>query len=179
MARRSNRGHIVVRSRRRSIWLASALEVGNTNLSANTSILDQAITGAQIVTFGPGTITRTIGSLWVGSDQTVATENVPGALGMAVVSEEARAAGAASCPQPYANAQSDLFFQHLFWISQNVVGSDNTGVLGAGGIMRYDFDSRGQRKIEDGQAIVIMLENNSGAFGTVFNIAFRMLYKTS
>jgi len=41
----------------------------------------------------------------------------------------------------------------------------------------FNFDSRGARKVEQGDAIVFTLENSDGAFGFEYWLQFRMLIK--
>ncbi len=164
--------------RRDTVWLASAPETGLSSLAANTGVLDQSFTGAQISALGNGTIVRTRGSLWVMSDQKVALEAAPVGLGMVVVTEKARAAGVSALPAPLTQASADFWFVHRYALSVAQVGATADGLVGGSAWFdRVDFDSKAMRTVEDGEAIVVMLENLSGTAGIQYVIAFRMLYK--
>ncbi len=160
--------------RRQTDWGASADITGTTALAAASVILDQSFTDASLNFTQPGTIIRTRGELWVKSDQLVATEEPFGAMGMVVVEDRARVAGAASLPFPIADAGSDSWFVHQFF-QAGIAVSSAIGILDPWS--RYSFDSKAMRKIEDGQAIVIMLENAHATHGAVFLLHFRILFK--
>ena len=108
IVRRSFAGRGVVQ-RRKTLWLASTAETAVTNLGANLIIFDQSLTTAEKAR-RPFTIVRTRGRLWVRSDQTAATETPLGALGMAVVSDQATAIGGTALPLPITNQDSELWF---------------------------------------------------------------------
>ena len=165
-----------VSQRRKTVWLASLDSTTITTLAAATAVLDQAFNGSQITSLGPLTIVRTIGTLWVKTDQVAATEIPFGALGMSVVSEQARVAGVASIPTPITDEASDLFFVYKAWAASLLL-ADATGV--ATYVDRYDFDSRAQRKVQDGEAIVITLENASSVHAIGYVLKYRMLVKLS
>ena len=161
--------------RRKTIWAASADVTGETTLAAGAAVLDQSLTEAQLQTIGlPLTITRTRGILLVRSDQ-VANNEVPfGALGMSVVSEQARAAGVASIPTPITEEASDLFFTYQHWVTQNrlssAIGFSQSTTI-------FEFDSKAQRVVQSGEAIIITMENGSATAGVDFLLKFRMLLK--
>ncbi len=56
------------------------------------------------------TVRRTIGNIWVVSDQAAADEVQVGAFGCIVVTDLAAAAGAASIPGPFTDANDDGWF---------------------------------------------------------------------
>ena len=165
-----------VSQRRKTVWLASLDTTTITTLAAATSVLDQAFNGSQITSLGPLTIVRTIGTLWVKTDQVAATEIPFGALGMSVVSEQARVAGIASIPTPITDEASDLFFTYVPWAASMLL-ADATGMID--GMSTYQFDSRAQRKVQDGEAIVVTLENASSVHGVGYVLKYRMLVKLS
>ena len=162
--------------RRATEWGASAVPTVTTNLAANTVLLQQSFTAAVLEGVVPATIVRTRGELWLRSDQVAASRTPFGALGFAVVSEQARAAGVASVPDPTTNALQDQWFVHQFW------ATDFTFITGAGfqggsTLTRYSFDSKAMRKVEDGDAIVVVIANSASAGGIDFVLNFRMLFK--
>ncbi len=170
MARRRQQ---FVRGARRSgntTWIAGPDITGLTVLAAGAAVFDSSFALVE-----PHTIMRTRGSIWVVSDQTAASEQPLGALGMAVVSDQAAAIGVSAMPTPQTDADSDLFFVHQFWATGftfiSGVGVD-TRVL-----ERYDFDSKAMRKVNVDETIAVMVENGSSAFGVSYMLQFRMLIK--
>jgi hypothetical protein len=97
-------------------------------------------------------------------------------MGMSVVSERARSIGITALPLPILDEPSDLFFVHMFWHCGSVFGS--AVGLNANMWQHYAFDSKAQRKVESGNAIVVCIENASSAFGADYLMKFRMLFKT-
>ena len=178
MARRTFGGRSALRQgqRRKTVWLASADITTIQTLAAATAVQDQVFTGAQIEALGPLTITRTIGTLWVKTDQVAATEIPFGAMGMCVVSEQARVAGVASVPTPITDETSDLFFTYVPWAASMLL-ADATGMID--GMSTYQFDSRAQRKVQDGEAVSVTLENASSVHGVGYVLKFRILVKLS
>jgi len=162
------------RPRRATEWFASADIDSEQAYPAGSVVLDQSLTAASLASILPATIVRTRGLLWVRTDQFAATEQPFGALGMAVVSEQARVAGVASLPSPITEEQSDLWFVHQFWATGILFGSATSGIR-AGDV--YEFDSRAQRKVEDGSAVVVMIENAQATDGMTGMLKFRMLFK--
>ncbi len=93
---------------------------------------------------------------------------------MDVVSEPARIVGVTAVPAPILDEDSDLFFVYQPVVSDILVATA-VGHAQAGRV--FEFDSRAQRKVEDGQAIVVSLENASAAHGAQYIVKFRMLLK--
>ena len=108
------------------------------------------------------TIRRTLGGVYVTSDQNAAVENQHGAAGMIVVSDLAIAAGAASIPGPATDSDDDGWF---VWqgFSQRLLFGTNTGFRDAG--RWYPYDSRGMRRTEEGFGFAIMFENADPTHG--------------
>ncbi len=174
---RKRSGTTVVRSgsRRQTAWIGSALTPTLATLGAATVKLDQSFTGAQVELIAPFTIVRTIGTLWVQSDQEAADEECPGALGMIIVNENARAAGVASILAPWTNSGNDAWFVHLQWMASITVATAVS--ITAPGWQRYDFDSKAQRKVQSGDAISVLVENGATAMGARTIMGFRQLIK--
>ncbi len=171
MARRSHRGR-GQSTRRLSQWVGSADVTDHTSLAAATTLIDQSLTPAD----QPETIVRVRGLLTVESDQVAGKETPFGAIGFAIVSTEALAAGAASIPAPYSNAGDDGWFVHQFF-SAPVFRADATGF---GNIAQsYQFDSKAMRKLSPDDRVVMMVENASATDGLLFVLSFRMLLLAS
>jgi len=164
--------------RRHTLWGASADATAVTALGGATSVLAQSFSEATLTAFGasPSTVIRIRGSLYVQSDQSVAGERPFGALGCAVVSEQARAAGIASLPSPITDEDSDLFFLWIPWQAAATVSS--TGGTFYDLMYDFPFDSKAMRKIQAGDALVTTIENAALAgIGAQFILKFRTLFK--
>jgi len=176
MARRSGFVRPALRQgqRRKSIWIGSADSTAVTNLAAATAVLAQSFTGAQVSALGAFTIVRTRGVMYTKSDTVAAVEEPFGAMSMAVVDEAARSAGIASLNQPIDDESADQFFVYEQWF-----GGNWSLAAGAADGRWYvqPFDSKAMRKVEDGQAIVQVVENASASHGVQFILKFRMLIK--
>ncbi len=164
--------------RRATSWIASTDQAVIIGIGGGNVLLNQSITGAQTDGLGPFTITRTIGSLWARSDQVIAAEEALLGIGMSVVTEQARAAGAGSIPAPFRDEDEEQFFVYAIALaSMQVAGTP--GNFSGDSWARVDFDSRAQRKVQPGEAIVVVVENASTAFAVDFFVKFRMLIKFS
>ncbi len=169
VARNVPRGQV-----RDSSWFGSADSTGDVLLGAGLAVLDQSFPQATLQALYPFTIIRTRGVVSVRSDQEATSENPFGAVGFAVVSEQARVAGVLSIPAPITHEASDLFFVHQFFFASISVGS----AVGFQNVrVQYPFDSRAMRKVEEGEAIVVVLENASALDGVAYQLKFRMLVK--
>ncbi len=163
--------------RRATLWVASADVTGFQTLAAATKQLNQSFSDAQLFGAGlaPSTVVRVRGTMWVRSDQNIAVEEPFGALGFAVVSENARASGAlGSLPGPIADEPADLWFAYMFFQGGNIA----VDATFQNPWSRYDFDSRAMRKVDEGEGIVVMLENAVASHGMQVILKFRMLFKS-
>jgi len=129
-----------------------------------------------IVLANPGimeTIRRTRGVLAVSSDQFGIFESMSGAVGMMVVNDLALAAGAASIPGPVTDQSDDGWFM---WQPFVQMGDQNDSAIGS---VKYDFDSKAMRKVEDGFGVAVMVENASATSGLFVQLAFSVLTSRS
>ncbi len=151
-------------------WVASVDSTGPTPLAAATAVLDQS--------FGFGedaTIVRLRGGLWVQSDQQTATETAFGALGFAVVSDQALAIGITAVPTPITDEASDLWF---LWEPFAAAVRFASGVGFDSNPMQHTvLDSKAMRKVNDGTSVVAVVENASASAGLTYVLKFRMLVK--
>ncbi len=155
--------------RRKTRWGAT-IASGSLAVPAATKVLAARFTDAQLDAIGvPMTVVRERGDLLVFSDQEAGDENQIGAIGFAVVSEVAAAAGAASIPGPHTNADWDGWY---VWaaITGRYEFSSAAGFEGNFG-QRITIDSKAMRKIEDNMSLVIMIENGSATHG--FNTVYQ------
>ena len=162
----------VIRPRGRlTEWFPSADATVQVSLAAATFVLDQSLTAAELAK-RPFTITRTVGSIWIASDQSAQFEVAFGAVGMTVVSSKAVATGATAVPDPITEEGSDEWFLYRsFCVSGGpVVGRP---------MPEFQFDSRAQRKCQDGEDIAVVVTNASASRGLVYLLKFRLLVKLS
>ncbi len=160
--------------RRQTTWLGSADVAAVVNIPNNANVLLESLTGAQVDLIAPFTIVRVRGLISIKSDQLAALENPYGAVGFMVVTEQARAAGAASIPGPVSNNDDGEWFVHQP-ISAFFTFATAAGYESQGGRV-FEFDSKAMRKVQAGQAIVIMVENETAA-GFDVNVDYRILIK--
>ena len=108
------------------------------------------------------------------SDQEAADEDQIGAVGAAVVSDQAATVGVTAVPTPITDKDSDMWFLHQYF------ASSFTFVTAAGfseQLKRYDFDSKAMRKVPEGTTISWMVENASATFGIEYYLQFAVLLK--
>ncbi len=158
MANRSSRSRfpLAVRSgqRRETKWLSVSPGLATLTATGGTLL---AVLSAGAKAFRPFTVMRTHILLQVTSDQIVATEDQVGAYGLAVVSDEASAAGVASIPTPISNASSDKWFVYQMFFNSWAVSSAIGAVNRSGGQV-YQIDSKAMRKVDVGEDIVFVAE---------------------
>ncbi len=132
-----------------------------------------SLTAAELA-LRPFTVVRVRGKFAIRSDQLAATEDYSGALGYAVVSDQAVAIGVTAVPTSAADQSSDLWFVYELWFGSVQVAT------GAGfqDVMRErSYDSKAMRKVEDGMDLVVVLESSSLSSGLVFEHSSRLLIK--
>ena len=151
-------------------WFADPFANGVTNLPANSFVILSVLTAAGLAK-RPFTITRTVGMLAVLSDQQGALEQPFGAVGGMVVSDKATTTGATAVPDPVTEASSDEWFMYSPWVAQ--------GETLERPIKTFMFDSRAQRKVQDGEDFVYVLSNAAGTPGVNFIFTVRTLVKLS
>jgi len=175
MARRFTRSLGRIGSTRGTVWFSLAETITALG-AANTAALVLVLNAAALA-FRPFTIIRTHLTLAVSSDQSSASEDYSLGLGMSVVSEQASAVGITAVPTPFTELDSDLFFVHNITAGNfrviSAIGFD------AHGSITKEIDSKAMRKVEDGQDVILTLENSSVSAGTNTFVAGRMLIKTN
>jgi len=108
----------------------------------------------------------------VDTDQLAASEPFHGAMGLAIVTEEAVAAGVASIPSPYGNSDSDVWMFHQYFANQFTFG-DATGF--AKTQVQYILDGKAMRKLTTETRLAILVQNASATSGIEFQLDFRIL----
>ncbi len=157
---------------RESLWIP--ILPTNTNLGvASTAVLIN-VSSAGLLALRPFTIVRVRGSMLVNSDQETTSEFYQAALGYAVVSDQAAAIGVTAVPTPFTDQGSDLW--HVYEATTGQVRvSSAIGIWEAG--ISKDYDSRGMRKVEDGQTSIQVIESSSISLGCNVGHTGRFLIK--
>ncbi len=161
---------------RETLWF-SMTETRTTLASANSAALILSLNTAALA-LRPFTIVRTLMHWSIRSDQTGAGENYAAALGGAVLTDQAVAIGVTAVPTPFTDMGSDEWFLHSIldgrFMFISGIGVANDGTIPAGGTV---IESKAMRKVENGEDLVFVLENDSLGDGTVVYVAGRVLIK--
>ncbi len=145
-------------SKRQTDWAFGFFTSAFIAIPANSKVLLSSIPSSTLLTFAPSTIIRTRGMVSVITDTGSATEQQIGSVGLALVSDIARAAGAASIPGPSQEATWDGWFVHQFFAQKFAFG---TGVaFNSNAANNMTIDSKAMRKFETDQALVLMVQND-------------------
>ena len=172
MARRFVRGIRNTRPRRETQWISMSPAIDTA--AGGVAVLVRS-GNAALLALRPFTIVRTHITYEFGSDQSIAPEIAIGALGMAVVSDQATAIGVTALPTPITDLGSDLFFVHeslLFTINfKTAVGfQPNSSIVGR-------IDSKAMRKVNGDQDVVMTYEVSGIAQGGTITTLGRLLIK--
>ena len=137
-------------------------------VAATSSALFLSFSQVNLSEIVPFTIVRVHGRVFWESDQVAANESPIGAFGMAIVREPARAIGITAIPTPIDESSDDSWFLHRFLHARfNTAGNDALS-------LNMEFDSKSMRMVEDGDGIVLVVENSS-TVGALFNVQARIL----
>ena len=149
---------------------------------ADQGFITVATTGAALIaSFDPAavgvvkpTIVWTRGDVALRVGATGADATIVGAYGLAVVSDQAFAAGIASIPKPFDDAGWDGWF---VWRSFSMGWDfdDATGVRFA--TVNQEVDSKAMRKVTDNETIVLVAQSQVGEFD--ISMPLRVLLKLS
>ncbi len=173
MANRSVRSRIpqggAVRQRRETLWVGFTPTETTFTATGGTLLFSLSAAGLAL---RPFTIVRTRLNLYIRSDQVAAREIQSGAVGVAVVSEQAEAIGISAIPTPVTDLESDLWLLWTIVQSSSTAGSDG-GVDGKG----MEIDSKAMRKVADGDQVVVVGELSGLSNGFQLTVGGRMLLK--
>jgi len=158
--------------KRQVTWVGPADQF-TVNVSSGASGINQSFDPAAAGMVKP-TIVRVRGLLLVKLQAYTTDQDVNGAFGMCVVSDEAFAAGAASIPRPFDDAGWDGWFVWQPFSFRYEFHSATGDIIGSVG---WDIDSKAMRKVTDNETVVCMVESQSGAFAASVNT--RVLFKLS
>ncbi len=157
--------------RRETEWLSFSPLIDSADGSA---VLISSLNSAALA-LRPFTVVRTHLLVALTSDQSGASENQIGAVGLCVVSDQASAIGITAVPTPITDLASDLFFVHQSMINAFLF------VTAAGIAPREDrqyvVDSKAMRKVNGDEDVVFTLEASGVGSGLSVVTMGRMLIK--
>ena len=139
--------------RRETQWF-NLLEF-NLTLAAGAATLISQLSATGLA-LRPFTVVRVRGVVGIRSDQEAASEDLTGAYGMCVVSDQAEAIGVTAIPTPITDSVSDLWFVYQYLIGRLQVTPAGTGPWWSDMTI---VDSKAMRKVEEGQQLVEVVEN--------------------
>ena len=134
-------------------------------------------TGAKVVlaTFLHGqeeaTVRRSILELHIQSDQSSQIEDQFGAVGIYIASDQAVATGITALLGPVTDASDDVWLMWRGFVSRG--GSSASNETNG---QQIHVDSRGQRRLQEGQQAVLMIENASATFAFLASFAASVLF---
>ena len=121
----------------------------------------------------PFTIVRTRFMGMVVSDNAAGAEQQVGAVGVAVVSDQAVAAGITAVSTPITEMGSDLWFVHELFMGVGSIAS----AVGNNGAWQTRIDSKAMRRVDIGQDLVVVAEFSAAGGGFTYTLGGRMLVK--
>jgi len=120
------------------------------------------------------TVVRTRGEVMIHPSSSAADISVIGAYGLCVVTSDALAAGAASIPGPFDDADWEGWF---VWRSFGIRFESITQAGVLLNAVHHEVDSKAMRKVGTNEAVVLMAESQVGAF--TISMPLRLLIKLS
>ena len=173
MARRIGRSGRFTRGPRRATdWSASSVQTTiDTVVSGGASLLESF---TPIV--GGETLIRTRGLVTIRSDQVAASEDIIGAFGIGVVTKQAISVGITAIPHPGTDAAWGGWVVHQYY-GERFQFFSSVGINGGNNALsHYPVDSKGMRKIDEDEGLVVVFENMA-ATGCNVTHSFRFLTK--
>ena len=163
------RGRILTRGgrkNRQTTWVAPA-DQNTVSVASGASVIIGSFAPDDAGMLHP-TIVRVRGEVSIRPNSFGADVAISGAFGMAIVSDDAFAAGTASIPRPFDDAEWGGWF---VWqsFSNHVESIDQTGVVFPGSIS-YQVDSKAMRKVGENETMVLMCESQSGAIEIAMHV---------
>ncbi len=171
MARRFHSNSGMARAPRRlTQWISKT--VNFTDFTAAQTLQLMSFSQAELAGFVPCTLIRTVGMMVVAADTNFITNQIySGAVGACLVRDDARAANA--IPDPFDEASDDVWFWHQFFAAVIDDRADSDLVVS----QNFVVDSKAQRKIVDGDAIVFSGQGGGEADGFDVALYLRVLLK--
>ncbi len=173
MAHVITRSRVPARGRKREMQWLGGIVVDRATVAANSKV-QSLVLSATGLALRPFTIIRMHMEVEWRSDQVAATEGPHGALGWAVVSEQASVTGVTAMPDPVLDANFD-------WFTWQGLISEFTFITAAGFQSgtgsRYKVDSKAMRKVGAADDMVMVVKNHDAANGAQLSVMGRVLIK--
>ena len=118
------------------------------------------------------TVLRSVGGIAVATDNVAGIESQIGAFGLTQANDLAVTAGVASLPGPITDGADDGWFLYVPF-AQEWIGSGITTRVQS--TTWYPFDSRAKRITEEGQQLVMVVENAHASEAFNFWVVMRLL----
>ena len=161
---------VVPGTRRQTEWIS--LTVNFTDFTAAQTQILGSFSQVALRDFVPCTIIRTVGMLVVSADQNFITNQIySGAVGLCTVRQDALAS--AAVPDAFVNAGDDVWWWHQFFAGLIDDRSDADLVTS----QSFMIDSKAQRKIVDGDALILTGEGGNESDGFDVACFLRLLLK--
>ncbi len=159
---------------RKTTWIGPA-DGAFADVASNAGLLVQIFDPQGSGMMAP-TVVRTRGEVAIRpSDGVIVDLEVVGAFGLCVVSDQAAAAGIASIPVPFTDAQWDGWFVwRSFHYVQEAAGTVANLVQN---FRTLEVDSKAMRKVNTNETVCMVAESQSGAFQ--ISMPLRTLFKLS
>ncbi len=168
MAFRTHRSRTGSGSKRLTQWVGPP-EQGFLVVSAASSTIMGSIPFTEAAT-----IVRIRGMFTVALSTYVADLEIVGAIGFGIISDEALAAGIASIPDPYDDANWGGWMLWQSFAHRFETLDATSSFLGS---WSMELDSKAMRKVTPGESLIMMVESQAGAFRAA--VAPRTLVKLS
>jgi len=161
--------------RRETEWAALVATGAGTIATASTKLILNTFSASALSVLVPTTVIRMRGLLSHKSDQAAQTEEYAGAVGAVIVRDDARNIGITALPGPLSASGDDVWLWHQFYTGEFRF-ADASGIVPIAENIIV-IDSKAQRKIVDGDAIVIIAESASFGLGVSLKFFARLLFK--
>ncbi len=175
MANRTNRPRFLRQvSRRQTEWGIFAGSTAVQGIGTSAKVVLASFSSTDLAGLIPGTIVRTRGVVHVSAQSSASSAVLMGAFGFALVNDVAEALGITALPGPFTNQNFDWFYWQPF-ASRQLVGTN----IGFDSLAGKDFiiDSKAMRKLGNGDSLIMMVENASGANAIDVAFSARLLVK--
>jgi len=158
--------------RRLTQWLAFELVLDSLG-GAGTSVLMATLNVAALA-IRPFTIVRTRGVIFVGSDQSSASEDYAGVFSAQVVTEAATTVGITAVPTPLTDTNADFYVYEPFLGRASLQTVTATGENFGGS---FHFDSKAMRKVDSDDDVAFVVQSTAASPGLDIRLVGRFLIK--
>ncbi len=129
----------------------------STGLVASTVGATQALLGTLVSFAATGTVIRLRGHINVGMDVAAADNAMVMAVGIIVATDDAIAAGAASLPSPFDDADSEWLW-HGYFALKSITGTQSDTI--GGQFVQREIDSKAMRRVKPGYSLAVIADGS-------------------